>query len=115
MSNRPPTGGDVLVEVMRRHGITTAFGVISIDNLPLVEAVARELEFVEVRHEAAAVNAADGFARASGGIGVAITSTGTGAGNAAGSMVEALTAGSRVLHVTGQIESQYLGSNRGVI
>lgn len=109
------TGGDVLVEVMRRHGIDMAFGVISIHNLPLVEAVARDLRFVEMRHEAAAVNAADAYARASGGIGVALTSTGTGAGNAAGSMVEALTAGSRVLHVTGQIESEYLGSNRGVI
>lgn len=113
-----PTGGDVLVAVMRRHGIDTAFGVISIHNLPLVEAVARELKFVAVRHEAAAVNAADGYARATGKIGVAITSTGTGAGNAAGSMLEALTAGSRVLHVTGQIESEYLGSGgstRGVI
>lgn len=115
---KEPTGGDVLVAVMRRHGIDTAFGVISIHNLPLVEAVARELRFVEVRHEAAAVNAADGYARATGKIGVAITSTGTGAGNAAGSMLEALTAGSRVLHVTGQIESEYLGSGgstRGVI
>ena len=114
------TGGDVMVEVMRRHGITTAFGVISIHNLPLVEAVDRDLEFVEMRHEAAAVNAADAFARASGGIGVALTSTGTGAGNAAGSMVEALTAGSRVLHITGQIESEYLApgrpaASRGVI
>ncbi|MFW0793453.1 thiamine pyrophosphate-binding protein [Gordonia sp. CPCC 205515] len=115
-----PTGGDVLVEVMRRHGITTAFGVISIHNLPLVEAVDRDLTFVEMRHEAAAVNAADAFARASGGIGIALTSTGTGAGNAAGSMVEALTAGSRVLHITGQIESEYLtpgrpATSRGVI
>ncbi|MGV9737480.1 thiamine pyrophosphate-binding protein [Rhodococcus aetherivorans] len=117
---RRATGGDVLVSVMRRHGIDTAFGVVSIHNLPLVEAVARDLNFVEVRHEAAAVNAADGYARASGRIGVALTSTGTGAGNAAGSMIEALTAGSRVLHVTGQIESEYLtpepaASSRGVI
>ncbi|MFW0787393.1 thiamine pyrophosphate-binding protein [Gordonia sp. CPCC 206044] len=112
---KEPTGGDVLVDVMRRHGIDTAFGVISIHNLPLVEAVARELNFVEMRHEAAVVNAADGYARASGKIGVAITSTGTGAGNAAGSMVEALTAGSRVLHITGQIDSPYLGAGRGVI
>ncbi|WP_224766892.1 thiamine pyrophosphate-binding protein [Janibacter melonis] len=109
------TGGDVLVDVMRRHGITHAFGVISIHNLPLVEAVSRELTFVEVRHEAAAVNAADAFSRVSGGVGVALTSTGTGAGNAAGSMLEALTAGSRVLHITGQVESEWIGSGRGVI
>ncbi|MDL9947161.1 thiamine pyrophosphate-binding protein [Gordonia sp. ABSL11-1] len=111
-ANDRRTGGDVLVEVMRRHGITTAFGVVSIHNLPLVEAVDRDLTFVEMRHEAAAVNAADGYARASGTIGVALTSTGTGAGNAAGSMVEALTAGSRVLHITGQIESEYLAPGR---
>jgi acetolactate synthase-1/2/3 large subunit len=111
---RRRTGGDVLVDVMRKHGITTAFGVISIHNLPLVEAVDRDLEFVEMRHEAAAVNAADAYARASGGIGIALTSTGTGAGNAAGSMVEALTAGSRVLHITGQIESEYLDPGRPV-
>jgi acetolactate synthase-1/2/3 large subunit len=116
MTDRPePTGGDVLVEVMRAHGVDTAFGVVSIHNLPLVEAVDRELRFVPVRHEAAAVNAADGYARATGKIGVAITSTGTGAGNAAGAMLEALSAGSRVLHVTGQIESEFLGSGRGVI
>ncbi|MCG7633360.1 thiamine pyrophosphate-binding protein [Gordonia McavH-238-E] len=119
-SRRRPTGGDVLVDVLRRHGVTTVFGVISIHNLPLVEAVDRDLTFVEMRHEAAAVNAADGFARASGGLGVALTSTGTGAGNAAGSMVEALTAGSRVLHITGQIESEFLApgrpaASRGVI
>lgn len=111
----PRTGGDLLVQVMRDNGVDTAFGVVSVHNLPLVEAVARELRFVPVRHEAAAVNAADGYARSRGGIGVAITSTGTGAGNAAGAMVEALTAGSRVLHVTGQIDSPYLGQGRGVI
>lgn len=109
------TGGDLLVRVMRDNGADTAFGVVSVHNLPLVEAVARDLRFVPVRHEAAAVNAADGHARASGGLGVAITSTGTGAGNAAGAMVEALSAGSRVLHVTGQIDSAHLGEGRGVI
>ena len=109
------TGGDVLVDVMRAHGVDVAFGVVSIHNLPLVEAVDRELRFVPVRHEAAAVNAADGYARATGKFGVALTSTGTGAGNAAGSMLEALSAGSRVLHITGQIDSEFLGSGRGVI
>ncbi|MEV4376931.1 thiamine pyrophosphate-binding protein [Streptosporangium sp. NPDC049644] len=108
-------GGDLLVDVLRDHGVDTVFGVISVHNLPLVEALDRDLRFVPVRHEAAAVNAADGYARATGGLGVAVTSTGTGAGNAAGSLVEALSAGSRVLHITGQIDSEYLGQGRGVI
>ena len=108
-----PSGGDILVEVMRAAGVEVAFGVVSIHNLPLVEAIDRELRFVPVRHEAAAINAADGYARASGGIGVAITSTGTGAGNAAGSMLEALTAQSRVLHVTGNINADLIGEGKG--
>lgn len=108
------SGGEVLVEAMRELGVDVAFGVISIHNLPLVEAVDRELRFVPVRHEAAAVNAADGWARVTGKVGVAITSTGTGAGNAAGAMLEALTAESRVLHVTGNIDSAHLGEDRGM-
>ena len=85
------------------------FGIVSVHNLPLVEAVDRDLRFVPVRHEAAAVNAADALRTRPGRLGCALTSTGTGAGNAAGSLIEALTAGSPVLHVTGQIDSEYLG------
>lgn len=108
-------GGELLVDVLRAADVDTVFGVVSIHNLPLVQAVSAALRFVPVRHEAAAVNAADGYARARGGVGCAITSTGTGAGNAAGSLVEALTAGSAVFHVTGQIPTAYLGQGRGFI
>ncbi|GJF22406.1 MULTISPECIES: thiamine pyrophosphate-binding protein [Streptomyces] len=108
-------GGDLLVAVLKELGIDTVFGIVSVHNLPLVEAVDRELRFVPVRHEATAVNAADGYGRARGGLGCALTSTGTGAGNAAGSLVEALASGTSVLHVTGQIESRYLGGGRGFI
>ncbi|WP_406375756.1 thiamine pyrophosphate-binding protein [Streptomyces sp. NBC_00647] len=108
-------GGDLLVAVLRELGIDTVFGIVSVHNLPLVEAVDRELRFVPVRHEASAVNAADAYGRARGSLGCALTSTGTGAGNAAGSLIEALSAGSSVLHVTGQVESEFLGSGRGFI
>ncbi|MFD0553771.1 thiamine pyrophosphate-binding protein [Streptomyces rectiviolaceus] len=109
------TGGDLLVAVLRELGIDTVFGIVSVHNLPLVEAVDRELRFVPVRHEATAVNAADAYGRARGSLGCALTSTGTGAGNAAGSLVEALSAGTSVLHVTGQVEAEFLGSGRGFI
>lgn len=111
--------GRALLRVAAAHGTTVFFGVVSIHNQPLIDAVVHGEDhgarFVPVRHEAAAVNAADAYARATGGLGVAITSTGTGAGNAAGSLIEALTAGSRVLHVTGQIDAEFLGQGRGVI
>ncbi|MFM9367847.1 thiamine pyrophosphate-binding protein [Streptomyces sp. Da 82-17] len=108
-------GGALLVAVLKELGIDTVFGIVSVHNLPLVEAVDRELRFVPVRHEATAVNAADAYGRARGSIGCALTSTGTGAGNAAGSLVEALATGTSVLHVTGQVEAEFLGSGRGFI
>ncbi|MEU4269473.1 thiamine pyrophosphate-binding protein [Streptomyces sp. NPDC026092] len=112
---RHDNGGDLLVAVLRELGVDTVFGIVSVHNLPLVEAVDRELRFVPVRHEASAVNAADAYGRARGSIGCALTSTGTGAGNAAGSLIESLSAGSSVLHITGQVESEFLGSGRGFI
>ncbi|MFI6937790.1 thiamine pyrophosphate-binding protein [Streptomyces sp. NPDC050418] len=108
-------GGDLLVAHLKSLGIDTVFGIVSVHNLPLVEAVDRELRFVPVRHEATAVNAADAWGRARGTLGCALTSTGTGAGNAAGSLIEALASGTSVLHITGQVESEFLGSGRGYI
>lgn len=110
-----PHGGDLLIALMDALDVDTAFGVVSVHNLPLVDAVSRRRRFVAVRHEASAVNAADGWGRVAGRPGIAITSTGTGAGNAAGSLVESLAAGSQVLHLTGQIESRYLGQGKGFI
>ncbi|WP_420440536.1 thiamine pyrophosphate-binding protein [Candidatus Poriferisodalis sp.] len=111
----PRNGGDLLVEMLGSLGIDAAFGVVSVHNLPLVDAVAHGMRWVPTRSEAASVNAADGYARVRGTPGCAVTSTGTGAANAAGALVEALTAGSPVLHVTGQIPSEHLGAGRGVI
>ncbi|MFE5394853.1 thiamine pyrophosphate-binding protein [Streptomyces sp. NPDC056568] len=110
-------GGGLLTAHLKSLGVDTVFGIVSVHNLPLVEAVEAdpELRFVPVRHEASAVNAADAYGRARGTIGCALTSTGTGAGNAAGSLIEALASGTAVLHVTGQVESAYLGSGRGFI
>lgn len=108
-------GGELLVAHLKSLGIDTVFGIVSVHNLPLVEAVDRHGRFVPVRHEATAVNTADGYGRARGSIGCALTSTGTGAGNAAGSLIEALSAGTAVLHITGLVESAHLGSGRGFI
>ncbi|MFD5004485.1 thiamine pyrophosphate-binding protein [Streptomyces mutabilis] len=114
---RYDNGGGLLAAHLKSLGVDTVFGIVSVHNLPLVEAVEAdpELRFVPVRHEASAVNAADAHGRARGSIGCALTSTGTGAGNAAGSLIEALASGTSVLHITGQVESAYLGSGRGFI
>jgi acetolactate synthase-1/2/3 large subunit len=117
MSNPQPCVGDLVAAFLERCGVTTAFGVISIHNMPVLDAFGRRnrIRFVPARGEAGAVNMADAYARVRGGLGVAVTSTGTGAGNSAGALVEALAAGSPVLHLTGQIDSPYLDRGRGVI
>jgi acetolactate synthase I/II/III large subunit len=109
MSNKT-TVGELIAAFLEQCGVRTAFGVISIHNMPILDAINNrgKIRYVGARGEAGAVNMADGLARVSGGLGVAFTSTGTAAGNAAGAMVEALTAGTSVLHITGQIETEYL-------
>ena len=94
-----------------------AFGVISIHNMPILDAFHRrqKIRFVSARGEAGACNMADAYARVSATLGVCVTSTGTGCGNAAGAMVEAMTAGTPMLHLTGQIESPFLDRDLGFI
>ena len=114
------TVGELVAAFLESSGVRAAFGVISIHNMPILDAFGRRaaaaaakgapapIRFVPARSEPGAVNMADAYARVSGGLGVAVTSTGTAAGNACGAMVEALTAGTPVLHLTGQIEVPYL-------
>jgi len=116
MSNQT-TVGELIAAFLEQCGVQTAFGVISIHNMPILDAIGRrgKIRYVGARGEAGAVNMADGLARVSGGLGVAFTSTGTAAGNAAGAMVEALTAGTALLHITGQIETEYLDQDLAYI
>jgi acetolactate synthase-1/2/3 large subunit len=116
MSNTT-TVGELIAAFLEQCGVRTAFGVISIHNMPILDAIGRRgnIRYVGARGEAGALNMADGLARVSGGLGVAFTSTGTAAGNAAGAMVEALTAGTALLHVTGQIETEYLDQDLAYI
>ena len=111
------TTADAVVQELVRAGVETAFGIVSIHNMPIYDAILREgsIHLVCSRGESGAANMADGYARATGKLGVVITSTGTGAGNAAGSLIEAWAAGVPVLHLTGEVASPYLGTGRGYI
>jgi acetolactate synthase-1/2/3 large subunit len=113
----PCTVGELIAAFLEFCEVKVLFGVISIHNMPILDAVKRRgtLRYVPARGEAGAANMADAHARTSGGIGVVITSTGTACGNAAGAMVEAQTAGSRLLHLTGQIETEYLDRDMAYI
>ena len=111
------TGGDIIVQILKAAGVECIFGIISIHNIPIYDAIARQsgIRTITNRSEPGAVNMADGYAKASGTLGVVITSTGAGAGNAAGSLIEAQTNGTPLLHITGQIDSPYLDQAKGFI
>ena len=118
MSEMPErTGGDVVVDELARAGVDTVFGIPSVHNLPIYDAIRRDrrIRAVTVRHEQGAVGAADGFARTTGRLGVCITSTGPGAANAMAGQLEACVSSSPVLHLTGQIDSRFLDQRRGFI
>ncbi len=118
------TVGELAVRFLEACGTRAAFGVISIHNMPILDAFHSRtnlqkaptgIRFVSARGEAGACNMADAYARVSGQLGVCVTSTGTGAGNAAGALVEALTAGTPMIHLTGQIESDFIDRDLGFI
>lgn len=111
------TVGELVARFLETCGVRAAYGVISIHNMPILDAfhTRQKIRFVSARGEAGACNMADAYARVTGLLGVCVTSTGTGSGNAAGAMVEALTAGTPLLHLTGQIESEYLDRDLGFI
>jgi acetolactate synthase-1/2/3 large subunit len=116
-SASPVTVGAVIAAFLEQCGVQAAFGVISIHNMPILDAFAQrgKVRFVMARGEAGAGNMADAYARSTSRLGVCITSTGPAAGNIAGSLVEARTAGAPLLHITGQIETQYLDQNLSYI
>ncbi|MGE3934606.1 MAG: thiamine pyrophosphate-binding protein [Rhodospirillaceae bacterium] len=116
MSDTIPAG-DLVARFFEEACVGAAFGVISIHNMPMLDAIGRRnrIRFVAARTEAGAVNMADAYARAAGGVGLAFSSTGTAAGNTCGALVEAQTAQSPVVHVTGQIERNWLDRDSGYI
>jgi acetolactate synthase-1/2/3 large subunit len=111
------TVGELIARFLEAANVKSAFGVISIHNMPILDAFHRRqnMRFISSRGEAGACNMADAYARATGGLGVFVTSTGTGAGNAAGGLIEAYTAGTPLMHLTGQIESEFVDQDLGYI
>ena len=98
------TGATRLVEMLEQLGVELAFGLPGVHNLPIWKALGESsLRLVGVRHEQTAVYAADGYARASGRLGVALVTTGPGAANTLGATGEAMAAASPVLIIATEI------------
>ena len=101
MANR--TGGEALVERLSLHGVDLLFGIISIHNLDIFDALHRyqdRVRHIGGRSELGCGFMADGYARSSGRPGVLVTSTGPGAANSMHAVGEAYHSSSPVLHLT---------------
>lgn len=111
------SGADQVADALQTLGVRHVFAIASVHNLPILRALHRLgfTEIVGMRHEQAAVHAADAYARSGGGLGVAIASTGPGTANTMGGLYEAAFANSRVLLITGQTETYNLGKAKGAL
>ena len=106
------TGAEILCETLEHLGVKEIFGYPGGAILPVYDALGKsKLHHVLVRHEQGATHMADGYARASGGVGVAMATSGPGATNMVTGIATAMLDSSPVVCITGQVGSKLLGTD----
>jgi acetolactate synthase-1/2/3 large subunit len=111
------TVGDLVAEFLSACGVTTVFGIASVHNIPMLDGIGRRntIRFMMARGELGGAHMADGYARVNQGLGVIFSSTGPGAANTIGGLIEARFAGSPVLHITGQTATKFADQGMGAV
>ncbi len=106
------TGAQIVWEVLAREGVEVVFGYPGGAIMPTYDALpGYPIRHVLVRHEQGAAHMADGYARASGKVGVAIATSGPGATNLVTGIATAMMDSSPIVCITGQVPSTALGSD----
>jgi len=106
------TGAEIVWECLQREGVKHIFGYPGGAILPTYDALTKyDIHHVLVRHEQGATHMADGFARASGEVGVAIATSGPGATNMVTGIATAMLDSSPMVCITGQVGSKLIGSD----
>ena len=106
------TGAEILCESLVRVGVRHIFGYPGGAILPAYDALGKApIHHILVRHEQGATHMADGYARASGGVGAAIVTSGPGATNMVTGIATAMLDSSPIVCITGQVSSKVLGSD----
>jgi acetolactate synthase I/II/III large subunit len=106
------TGAGILWECLEREGVKVVFGYPGGAILPAYDALKHsKIHHVLVRHEQGATHMADGFARASGQVGVAVATSGPGATNMVTGIATAMLDSSPIVCITGQVGSKLIGSD----
>src|SRR5438477_5120906 len=105
------TGGEIIWECLKREGVKHVFGYPGGAILPAYDALCKypEIHHILVRHEQGAAHMADGYARAGGGVGVAIATSGPGATNLVTGIATAMMDSSPIVCITGQVGSKLIG------
>ena len=117
MSNATTTLAQAILERLAAAGVTHVFGLPGVHNLAFWEASGEIPTIVGVRHEQTAGYAADGLARVSGGLGVAITTTGPGAANVVAAFGESAVSHSKVIVLASEVSTALRkpGVSRGIL
>src|SRR5271157_6590284 len=106
------TGAEILWECLVKEGVEVVFGYPGGANMPIYDAMLNyPVHHVLVRHEQGAAHMADGYARASGRVGVAMATSGPGATNLVTGIATAMLDSSPVVFITGQVNSKLIGSD----
>jgi acetolactate synthase-1/2/3 large subunit len=113
MENLAVSGAQVLVRTLIECGVDTVFGYPGGAVLPLYDALHLDgrLRHVLVRHEQAAVHAAQGYARSTGRLGVVFVTSGPGIANTTSGLLDALSDSIPVLCISGQVATTSIGTN----
>src|SRR5690349_23696224 len=106
------TGAEIIWHCLERLSVEHIFGYPGGAILPVYDALGKsKLHHVLVRHEQGATHMADGYARASGRVGVAMATSGPGATNMVTGIATASMDSSPVVCITGQVGSKFLGTD----
>jgi acetolactate synthase-1/2/3 large subunit len=106
------SGADIIWSCLREHGVDTVFGYPGGAILPAYDRLLdHPIRHVLVRHEQSATHMADGYARATGKVGVAIATSGPGATNMVTGLATAMMDSSPIVCITGQVGSRLIGSD----
>jgi len=109
----PQAGAEVLLQALKEQGVEVIFGYPGGAVLPIYDAIFNQnaIRHVLVRHEQAAVHAAEGYARSTGKVGVVLVTSGPGATNAVTGLTDALMDSIPVVCLTGQVPTHLIGND----
>ncbi len=110
---REMTGARMVVQALKDQGVDTVFGYPGGAVLPIYDEIFQQndIRHILVRHEQAAVHAAEGYARSTGKVGVALVTSGPGATNAVTGLTDALMDSIPIVVLTGQVPTFMIGTD----